>query len=277
MATYAIGDIQGCYNELRRLLDRIGFDPARDRLWCVGDLVNRGPDSLAVLRWLGTLGERAVVVLGNHDLHLLAVAAGQARANRKDSLDAVLAAPDREELLHWLRHRTLLHHDQRKGFAMVHAGLAPQWDLAQAQACATEVEQALRDPDYPAFLAAMYGNQPARWHPELRGNERLRFITNCLTRLRYCEPDGTLRLDLKGPPGSQPSGVLPWFRIPGRASADTRIVFGHWSTLGFLASDNVWALDSGCLWGGRLTALRLRSKAPPRMIDLNCPGYARPG
>ncbi len=276
MATYAIGDIQGCYDELRRLLDVIGFNPDQDRLWCVGDLVNRGPQSLEVLRWFKGLGERAVVVLGNHDLHLLAVAAGVDARGKKDTLDAVLAAPDRDELLDWLRHRPLLHLDTKKRFAMIHAGLPPQWDLDQAVACAGELEQVLRGPDHQAFLQLMYGNEPSRWSDDLQGTERLRFITNCLTRLRCCDADGNLLLHEKGRPGTQSADAVPWFQVPGRRTRDTRIIFGHWSTLGYCASDNIWALDSGCLWGGALTAVRVRKRKPIEVFSVGCTGHLQP-
>lgn len=277
MATYAIGDIQGCYDELRRLLDHIEFDPAHDKLWSVGDLVNRGPGSLAVLRWLKALGDRAVVVLGNHDLHLLALAAGNERRAKKHTMDDVLTAPDRDELLHWLRHRPLLHHSDHKRFAMIHAGLPPQWDLALARACAQELEVELRGPGYADFLQAMYGNQPDQWSEDLRGVDRLRFITNCLTRLRWCTADGRLLLDEESVPGTEPDGVLPWYKVPGRASRETRILFGHWSTLGYIAEHNVWALDTGCVWGGSLTAVRVRRKRPIKVYDLDCIGHQTPG
>ncbi|MFP4076294.1 MAG: symmetrical bis(5'-nucleosyl)-tetraphosphatase [Halochromatium sp.] len=277
MSTYAIGDIQGCYDELRRLLDKAGFDPTKDKLWCVGDLVNRGPDSLAVVRWIKALGERAVVVLGNHDLHLLAVALADARLGKKDTLDALLAAPDRDELLHWLRHRPLLHHSEKKQFTMLHAGLPPQWDLAQARACARELEDVLRGPDHVAFLRQMYGNEPGRWSDDLSGLERLRFIVNCFTRLRWCTADGELLLQEKGDLEQAGPGALPWFRVPGRRTRDDRLLFGHWSTIGFLAEHNCWALDSGCVWGGRLSAVRVRRKKPLTLIQLDCAGYLAPG
>jgi bis(5'-nucleosyl)-tetraphosphatase (symmetrical) len=276
VSIYAIGDVQGCYDDLRALLDGLAFDPANDRLWFVGDLVNRGPRSLDVLRYVRDLGDAAVTVLGNHDLHLLAIAAGNRRKHDGDAgLEAVLAAPDRDQLLHWLRHRPLLHRDTSLGFTMVHAGLPPQWDIATATACAREVEQALQGDDHLAYFLDMYGNKPKLWDPQLRGMERLRFITNCLTRLRYCAPDGTLRLKDKGPPGTQRTGFIPWYQHPGRASRGERIVFGHWSTLGYVAEHNVWALDTGCLWGGALTALRLDG---PRPIPshLPCRGQANP-
>lgn len=270
MPVYAVGDIQGCYEELIRLLDQLGFDPSTDRLWCVGDLVNRGPDSLEVLRFVSGLGERVVCVLGNHDLHLLAVAAGQGeRLRPQDTLHAVLAAPDRDELLEWLRHRPLLHTDAELGFTLVHAGLPPDWDLAQASARARELEAILHGPDPGAFFHAMYGNTPHAWSDRLEGWERLRFITNCFTRLRYVTPDGGLELKAKGPPGTQPPGCVPWFAAPGRRSAGARIVFGHWSTLELHSrvarSHRVYPLDTGCVWGGALSALRLDDETWFRM------------
>jgi len=276
MATYAFGDIQGCYDEMRRLLDRLTFDPSKDKLWFAGDLVNRGPESLKVLRFVKSLGDRAVVVLGNHDLHLLALGAGYNRGRDKSNLEDILTAPDRDELLDWLRHRPLMHHAPNKRFSMVHAGLAPQWELETALACAREVETALRDPGYADFLGSMYGDGPERWSDDLRGIERLRFSINCFTRLRYCWPDGRLALREKGPPGTQSTSALPWFRVADRASRGERIIFGHWSTLGYCAEDNVWALDSGCLWGGHLTAIRVRKKKPMTPVQLECTGYADP-
>ena len=270
MATYAIGDIQGCYNELLRLLDTLRFDPARDRLWLVGDLVNRGPDSLATLRFVRDLGDHALTVLGNHDLHLLALAAGVSREVKKSSLDPVLQASDRDELLDWLRHRPLMHFDERKNFALIHAGLPPQWDLLEALSCAREAENVLRGPDSLDYLHAMYGNEPSRWSSSLSGMERLRFITNCFTRLRYCNASGTLALKEKAAPGSQPRGYMPWFAVPGRATREVRIIFGHWSTLGYVAEHNIWALDTGCVWNGRLTAIRVRRKKPIKPICVRC-------
>jgi len=276
MATYAVGDVQGCYDELRALLDRIGFDPLADTLWLVGDLVNRGPESLSVLRYVKALGDHAVVVLGNHDLHLLALAVGNDKHAKKSNLDEVLSAPDRDDLLDWLRHRPLMHVDEKKRFAMIHAGLPPQWDLAQASACAKELEAELQGPGCADFLHAMYGNEPDLWSPELSGIDRLRFITNCFTRLRYCDIEGRLLLSEKALPESQPEHATPWFKVPSRATRDERIVFGHWSTLGYLAEHNAWALDSGCLWGGTLTAVRIRRKKPIKVFDLDCTGYLEP-
>jgi bis(5'-nucleosyl)-tetraphosphatase (symmetrical) len=276
LTVYAIGDIQGCYDELRQALDTVDFDPAADRLWCVGDLVNRGPKSLEVLRFVRDLGDAATCVLGNHDLHLLALAAGNKKHESEGSLAAVVAAPDRDELLHWLRHRQLIHHDADLDFLMVHAGLPPQWDLETAIACGREVEEVLRGDGYVDYLLQMYGNKPDRWEPTLTGMERWRFITNCLTRLRYCDAEGRLALKDKGRPGSQAWGHMPWFEHPQRATSGQRIVFGHWSTLGYMARHNVWALDTGCLWGGALTMLRL-DQSPPARRSLPCGGWLDPG
>ncbi len=257
MAVYAIGDVQGCHEPLQRLLEWLRFDPADDRLWFVGDLVNRGPESVAVLRLVRDLGARALTVLGNHDLSLLAIAAGVSRPGHKDTIDDVLAAPDADELLDWLRHQPLLHHDAALGYTLVHAGLAPAWDLDTAQACARELEQVLRGPGYREFLARMFGDQPDRWSDELSGIKRLRCITNHLTRMRYCRFDGSLDLGIKSPPGQQSPGLVPWFELPWRRNRDLDIVFGHWAALGHYRAPGIHALDSGCVWGGRLTALRL--------------------
>lgn len=257
MATYAIGDIQGCNDELQRLLDHIHFDPGRDHLWLVGDLVNRGPDSLAVLRFIKSLDDRAITVLGNHDLHTLAVANGHLKYHRNDNIDDILHADDRDELTHWLRNLPLLHHDASLNFTMIHAGLPPQWNLETAQACANEVEAILKSDTHVEFLDRMYGNEPDIWNEELEGWDRLRFITNCFSRLRYCDADGKLALEEKGSPGSQASDLMPWFEVPNRKSEKLRIVFGHWSTLGPIDSDTVYPIDTGCLWGDSLTALRL--------------------
>lgn len=273
MATYAIGDIQGCYDQLQALLEKVAFDPADDRLWLTGDLVNRGPRSLEVLRFVRNLGERAVTVLGNHDLHLLAVWQHRDRLKRSDSLEPVLAAPDGDELLHWLRRQPLMHDDPALGFAMVHAGLSPQWDLPTAMACAEEVNAVLRGDRFTDFLAHMYGNRPDRWSPTLTGWDRLRYAVNCFTRLRYCSADGRLEFRQKDAPGSQPAGYLPWFEVPGRRHAGREIIFGHWSTLGLYRGHGVRALDTGCLWGGALTALRLEDGA---VLQIPCPRIRRP-
>ena len=277
MPTYAIGDIQGCELELQRLLERIRFDPGTDRLWFTGDLVNRGPGSLGVLRLVKALGDCAVVVLGNHDLHLLALAAGNLKHAQASTLDAVLTAPDRDELLDWLRHRPLLHHDADKDFTLIHAGLPPQWGLTAAITGARELEATLQGPDWQDYLHAMYGNEPKRWDPALTGMDRLRFITNCLTRLRYCTLDGDLALKEKSLPASRPAGLVPWFQFPGRQSRNHRIIFGHWSALGYWDRDNVWGIDSGCLWGGHLTAIRVRKSKAVNPVHLPCAGYLTPG
>lgn len=272
MSHYVIGDLQGCFEPLQRLLERLNFDPAADQLWFAGDLVNRGPESLQVLRFLRGLGTTAVSVLGNHDLHLLARASG-GRAGRRDTLDALLAAPDRQELLDWLRHRPLMH--EHEGWLLLHAGLPPQWNLAQARRAARQVEAILRGPDHARFLSSMYGDEPALWSPGLRGNRRHRFIVNAFTRLRYCDADGRMDLRPKGAPGSQPEGLMPWFAVPGRASRNAEILFGHWSTLGQVhwPEHRVWGLDTGAVWGGRLTALCLETR---RLIQVECPEFRRP-
>ena len=277
MTIYAIGDVQGCHDELVGALAKVGFTPARDRLWFVGDLVNRGPQSLAVLRFVRGLGDAAICVLGNHDLHLLALGAGNDRKDAADaSLREILQAPDRDELLDWLRERPLMHQDPATGYVLLHAGLPPEWDIATAAALAREVENVLRGPDRHAFLMHMYGNNPKRWSPKLKGMDRLRFITNCFTRLRYCASDGTLALKEKGPPGSQQPKFRPWFEHPHRASRDHRILCGHWSTLGYHAGNNVWALDTGCLWGGALTLLQIDTGQDPKPIPIPCPGRQDP-
>ena len=263
MAIYAIGDVQGCFAELQALLAKLAFDPSRDRLWFTGDLVNRGPQSLATLRFIRALGDAAITVLGNHDLHLLAVAHGISHTKHRDTFGDVLDAPDREELLDWLRRQPLFHHED--GFYLIHAGLPPQWSLEAAASYAREVEKVLQGEDFREFLGRMYGNQPDAWSASLSGWDRLRFITNCLTRLRYCTRDGHTEFKQKGAPGTQPRELLPWFEVPHRKSAEARIVFGHWSTLGFHAANNAFCLDTGCLWGGELTALRLEDGPLQRM------------
>lgn len=265
MATYAIGDIQGCYDEMRRLLDTVAFDPAHDQLWLVGDLVNRGPRSLEVLRFVKGLGDRAVTVLGNHDLNLLVVAAGVREPHPEDTLDALLHAPDRDELLDWLRRQRLMHVDA--GYAMVHAGLLPQWSIAQAQALACEAEAALQYPDHSEFLRRMYGNEPARWRDDLAGYDRLRIIINAMTRLRLCTAAGHMEFTHKTGLTNAPAGYLPWFDIPERASRETPVIFGHWAALGLMLRADVLGLDTGCVWGRRLTAVRLEDR---RVFQCGC-------
>lgn len=258
MATYAVGDIQGCYTTFTHLLQAIGFSAARDRLWLVGDLINRGPDSLAVLRWAREHQHALRVVLGNHDLHALAVAGGHAEEKHQDTLQPLLAAPDRAELLDWLRTRSLAHGEGE--YLMVHAGVLPQWDARQTLELAQEVEAELRGPGHDQFFAHMYGNQPNRWDDKLHGMARLRLITNALTRLRVCHPDGSMDFRFKGELPDVPPGLLPWFDLAGRRSRGSAVLFGHWSALGLLLRDDVIGLDTGCLWGGQLTALRLEDR-----------------
>lgn len=267
MAVYALGDVQGCFTALLALLDRLRFDRSRDQLWFAGDLVNRGPQSLEVLRFVQALGDSAITVLGNHDLRLLAVAHGQRRLKSQDTFTDVIAAPDRDELLTWLRHRPLLHHDATFGMTLIHAGLPPQWTLAMAQAYAAEVEAVLRSPDYLPFLAHLEGQVSDQEGTASESWERLRYIAHCLTRLRYCDAAGRLYAEATGPPGSQPPPYLPWFAIPHRASADLNIVFGHWSSLGLYHAPGVYALDTGCVWGGALTALCLETR---QYVSVQC-------
>lgn len=274
MSTYAIGDVQGCMRALETLLERIDFDATRDRLWFTGDLVNRGPDSLAVLRFVMGLGERAVTVLGNHDLHLLAVAARARTPRPEDRLEEVLRSPERDRLLTWLRERPLLHHDERLGLTLIHAGLLPAWDLALARECAREVETVLRGPDHAELLRHMYGETPASWQPSLEGWERLRVVINAFTRLRYCDHAGRMVLGPVGPPGSQPPGLMPWFHVPGRRSRGLRVLFGHWSALGAWQGEGVISLDSGCCWGRALTAAHLEA-SPPSFVQVPCDAAQR--
>jgi bis(5'-nucleosyl)-tetraphosphatase (symmetrical) len=263
MATYAIGDVQGCWEPLARLLEEeLRFDPAADRLWFVGDLVNRGPDSLRVLRFVRGLGKRAVTVLGNHDLHLLAVAAGVRKLSRKDSLGEILAADDGAELLEWLRHRPLAYRESGLDYLMVHAGVPPAWSVEDTLSRAAEVERALQGKACDDFLHHMYGNYPDRWDDSLGNWERLRVITNYLTRMRFCDTEGRLDLDNTSAPDGANRGFKPWFRHEERRAAGTPIVFGHWAALeGRADTEGVYALDTGCVWGGRLRAMRLEDRA----------------
>jgi bis(5'-nucleosyl)-tetraphosphatase (symmetrical) len=259
MATYAIGDIQGCFNSLTRLLEHCAFDRAKDQLWLVGDLVNRGPRSLETLRFVRDLGDAAITVLGNHDLSLLLAAEGFGKRGKGDTFDDVLEAPDSKELLDWLRHRPLCHVEN--GFCLVHAGLLPQWTVTQARALAGEVEQALSGTDWREFMAHMWGSEPASWQNRLEGWPRLRVIVNAMTRMRFCSPKGVMEFHIKGEVSNAPKGFVPWFEVPGRRSSDTVLVTGHWSALGLKIMPNLLAIDSGCLWGGPLTAIRLEDRA----------------
>lgn len=267
MATYAIGDVQGCFDELQRLLADVRFERSRDTLWFVGDLVNRGPKSLEVLHFVRSLGERAIAVLGNHDLHLVAQHEGIERARRDDTLQAVLAARDAGELVAWLRARPMMHVEG--DYAMVHAGLLPQWRVGRAAQLAREVEDALRGGDYRGFLAHMYGSTPDAWSDALTGWDRLRVIVNAMTRMRFCTPEG--RMDFREKGTQPPPGFAPWYEL--RADAHT-IVCGHWSALGLLRAPRLAALDSGCVWGGKLTALRLEDGV---LYQVACSGYPAAG
>jgi bis(5'-nucleosyl)-tetraphosphatase (symmetrical) len=263
LARYAIGDIQGCYAELRALVGRLNFSLDRDQLWLVGDLVNRGPQSLEVLRYVRSLGDNAIVVLGNHDLHLLALARGRHKRRSSDTLDAIFDAPDRNAILDWLLTRPLAHFDAAHGDLMVHAGVVPQWTAAMTVELAGEVSAVLAR-DAHEFFERMYGDRPDRWSEELRGMERLRFAINALTRMRLCTADGRIDLKMKGPPKEARLPYRPWFLHETRLSRDVRVIFGHWSALGLMQAHGVVGLDTGCVWGGSLTALDLddRQAAP---------------
>jgi bis(5'-nucleosyl)-tetraphosphatase (symmetrical) len=269
MALWAIGDVQGCNAQLGELLTAVDFSPDRDQLWLVGDLVNRGPDSLGVLRRVRALGAGASVVLGNHDLHLLAASCGKARLRDDDTLQPVLAAPDAGALLDWLASRELMHEDPALGTCMVHAGLAPQWDQRTASQCAREIEQALRS-DRETFFSQLYGDEPDRWDPALHGADRLRFMVNCFTRMRFVDADGRLMLKAKGSPKKmQGRSLIPWYEAPAARWRGGRVVFGHWSTLGYFNDGAITALDTGCVWGDSLTALRL-DDPEARPVQVSC-------
>ncbi len=256
MAIFAIGDLQGCYNALQRLLEKIAFDPATDTLWLTGDLVNRGPQSLAVLRFIYHLGSQAITVLGNHDLSLLAVAEGFAPQRSKDTWHDILRAPDRDELLNWLRHQPLLHYDASLQVVLVHAGIAPFWTLSEAKHYTAEVATVLQSPHYREVLAHLFGNQPDLWDDQLTNMDRIRCIVNYCTRMRFCDVQGRLDFTSKGAPGTQPTHLMPWFAVPHRRYTGT-VIFGHWAALGFYQTNGIYALDSGCVWGQQLTALRI--------------------
>ncbi len=277
MALYLIGDVQGCDGALERLLDAVAFSPSRDRLVLLGDLVNRGPASLAVLRRAMALGDAVACLLGNHDLHLLAVSQGVRKPHRSDTVGDILAAPDRDALLDWLRHRPLAL--QERGVLMVHAGVLPQWTAGQALRLAGEVERVLQGADWHVFMHQMYGNQPDQWHDGLQGAARLRVIVNALTRLRFCSADGRMEFESKDAAGaSAPLGFMPWFDVPGRRTASDVVAFGHWSMLGWMDRPDVLSLDTGCVWGGALSAVRVG--ATPRDIELfqvRCPQAQKPG
>ena len=279
MAHYLIGDVQGCDTPLQRLLDTLAFSPSRDTLWLLGDLVNRGPASAAVLRRLMGYGASARCLLGNHDLHLLAIAHGVRPPHRSDTLNDVLQAPDRPALLDWLRRQQLALQLDHAGetFLMVHAGVLPSWDAPKTIALAAEMEDVLRGPGLPDFLQRMYGNEPVVWDENLQGDARLRVIVNALTRLRFCTADGEMEFATKEGAGTAPAGYLPWFEVPGRRTSDVTVAFGHWSTLGPVDRPDVQALDTGCVWGGCLTALRLVSAGAHERIEVKCVAAQTPG
>lgn len=276
MAIYAIGDLQGCYDPLMRLLDKIRFNPSHDTLWFAGDLVNRGKQSLETLRFVRSLRDAAVCVLGNHDISLIAAFHGLRKPH--NSLQALVTAPDYPELIAWLAQRPLLHVDQNLGFALSHAGIAPQWDLATAEACAREVEACLRSPLVGTWLANVYGDQPDCWQPALRGDARHRYILNAFTRMRYCRADGSLDFAAKGSPlnnlNVERGELIPWFNYPTRCELNVTTLFGHWSTLGYYKNDRVIALDTGCVWGGQLSAISIDSNTP-QVICIECDDYGR--
>lgn len=259
MATYAIGDVQGCYPELQRLLEKLRFDPASDQLWFCGDLVNRGGQSLLTLRLIHSLRERCIITLGNHDLSLLSIAQRRPEAQAKvnPELREVLFAEDGPVLFEWLRSQKLLHHDPALGWTMVHAGMAPSWSLRQAQSAAQEVERELSSPRHPKLLRNLFGNRPAVWSSRLQGSDRYRATINTFTRMRYCDVGGRIDFDAKGVPGTQKPGLYPWFAVPGMRQRGLRMICGHWSALGLFVGGGVHAIDTGCVWGGQLTALRL--------------------
>lgn len=280
MAIYAIGDIQGCYQQLKQLLINIQFNSDTDQLWFTGDLINRGPESLETLRFLHSLRDNITITLGNHDLHLLATAFHHRRPGRKDTLTDILEAPDQNLLIEWLRQQPLIHHDADLNVTMLHAGIHPEWSIAKAQSLASEVEQILRDDNqHIGFYQHMYGDKPSHWSDKLNGWSRLRFITNVLARLRYCDASGKLALNPKGEPGTQAEGYHPWYEIESRVSRNDKIIFGHWSTLDYKSDiytrHNVFPIDTGCLWGGYLTALRIDIE-PFERIKLDCPVSQKP-
>lgn len=258
MATYVIGDVQGCFKALTALLTHIQFNPHLDTLWFAGDIINRGPDSLATIRFIKSLGEKHITVLGNHDLSFLAIAYGTRDAKKGDTIEDILQAPDREELIEWLRNRPLLHADRKNNLVLTHAGLAPSWSLDQAIALAHEVETVLASDQIKTFLSNMYGDDPAGWQDDLEGQARLRCIVNYFTRLRYCHADGSMDFDYKGAIKDMPDGLIPWYRVPNRVNAEVKIVFGHWAAInGVTDTKNVIAVDTGCIWGNCLTAWRI--------------------
>lgn len=284
MALYLIGDVQGCDAALQRLLDTLAFSPSRDTLFMLGDLVNRGPDSAAVLRRLMGYGKAAQCLLGNHDLHLLAVAHGVRKPRRKDTLDGILDAPDRQAMLHWLRHQrmAILETVDNKELLMVHAGVLPAWTASKTIALAQEVEAVLQSDDAGDFFHAMYGDAPVAWSDTLTGTDRIRVVVNALTRLRFCSAEGVMEFDTKDSAHAAPLGYMPWFAVPGRKTASVTVAFGHWSTLGWLGRTDVLSMDTGCVWGGALSALRVEAQGNGKpwvteLIQVPCEQAQKPG
>ena len=280
MANYFIGDIQGCDAAFARLLEQIDFSASRDTLYLLGDLVNRGPDSAGVLRRAMQLGDSVRALLGNHDLHLLAAAHGARHPSRRDTLGSILDAADRDAMLEWVRQQPLARSFAQNGeqMLMIHAGVLPQWTLEETLGYAGEVQQMLRSPDLPEFLKQMYGNLPDRWSKDLHGADRLRVIINALTRLRFCSPDGVMDFESTESAATPPEGLMPWFDVPGRKTADKLVAFGHWSTLGLVNRPNLLALDTGCIWGGCLSAMRIGSTLADReLFDVQCEQAQKPG
>ena len=275
MSVYWVGDLQGCDEPLGQLLDQVAFSTSRDRLYVLGDLVNRGPSSLAVLRRLSKMGSSVECVLGNHDLHLLALAAGARQPSRTDTLQDVLEASDRHTLLDWLQNQAIALF--KEDVLMVHAGVLPQWSLSTTLELAHEIESVLRGPDAAEFFMNMYGNEPAQWHPSLKGMDRLRCALNAFTRLRFCSATGHMDFKVKENSAKAPEGFMPWFEVPHRQTIGTRIAFGHWSTLGAVSQKDIWAMDTGCVWGGCLTAIqRDQIDHAPQKIEIKCPPYQTP-
>ncbi len=280
MAIYCIGDLQGCYSAFTQLLQRIGFSPSRDTLYLLGDLVNRGPESAQVLRHCMQWGDSVRALLGNHDLHLLAAAHGARHASRRDTLNDVLDAPDREAMIDWMRQQPLARELAlgNERMLMVHAGVVPQWDMDDTLDHAREIERILHGPDLPDFLFQMYGNQPDQWNEQLQGIDRLRVIVNTLTRIRFCTPDGRMDFESAESAALAPQGLVPWFEAPGRRTADVVVAFGHWSTLGLMNRTNLLGLDTGCVWGGCLSAMRIGATLSEReLFDVKCDQSQKPG
>ena len=275
MPIYAIGDVQGCFDDMQRLIEKINFDPALDSLWFCGDIINRGPNSLETIRYIKDLGDNAVTVLGNHDLHFLAVAYVTDKPSKHDTFSDILNAPDREDLVNWLRHQKLFHHDTELNISMVHAGVPAGWSIKDAVHHSSEMESVLQQDNPIEFFNHMYGNQPRTWNNALTGWDRYRFITNVFTRMRFCDEEGRPDFKYKNDIGTQPEHLTPWFMHQQRLTKNDEIIFGHWSTLTNITTENIYALDTGCLWGGQLTALKIEN-GDRKLIQVECPNGIKP-